>query len=79
MYPTRETKMCRNRLGELSRGSGGNEPIEEPVRRPPANEPPVIKRPPQNDPNEPAELPLQDPSPRLPRLYPRDSADTAEG
>ena len=76
MYPTRETKTCRCRLGESSRGPGGNEPIDEPVRRPPANEPPIIKRPSQND---PAELPRQDPSPRLPRLHPRDSADIAEG
>lgn len=79
MYPTRETKMGRCRLGESSRGTGGNEPIDEPVRQPPANEPPIIKRPPQDDPNEPAELPLQDPSPRLPRLHPRGSADIAEG
>ena len=60
MYPTRETKTCRCRLGESSRGSGGIEPIDEPVRRLPANEPPISKRPPQNDPNEPAELPRQD-------------------
>ena len=79
MYPTRETTMRRYRLVESSGDPGGNEPIEEPVSRPPANEPPIIERPPQNDPNEPAELPLQDPSPRLPRLHPRDSADIAEG
>ena len=79
MYRTRETKMCRYRLVESPRGPGGNEPIEEPVRRPPANEPPIIDLPPQNDPNEPAEVPLQDPIPRLPPLHPRDSADISEG
>ncbi len=79
MYPTRETKTYRRRLGESSRGPGGNEPMDEPVRRPPTNEPPITKRPPQNDPNEPAELPRQDPSPRVTRLHPRDSADIAEG
>ena len=71
--------MLRYRLVESSRGLGGNEPMDEPVRRPPANEPPIIKRPPQNDPNEPAEVPLQNPSPRLPRLHPRDSAEHLRG
>ena len=61
-------------LAELSRGAGDHKPIEEPVPRRPANEPPIIERPPQNEPNELAELPLQDPSPTSARF-----AELSEG
>jgi hypothetical protein len=65
LYLMLDIRSCANVLIDLPHRSTYREPIDEPAREAPVDEPPGAERPPNEDRKVPKEIPLRDPVTRV--------------